>query len=68
MPSRPLMDARFDGYVPLAGGWLATKCSFYVAGALVQTEEYQDWKAGMALPASLFDVTQWTTGPHWAGH
>lgn len=68
VPTRPLMDARFDGYVPLAGGWLATKCLFYVAGALVQTEDYQDWKAGMPLAASLFDVTQWTTAPHWAGH
>ena len=66
VPGRPLMDARFDAYVPLAGGWLATRCSFYVAGALVQTEEYQDWKAGMPVPASLFDVSQWVTAPHWA--
>jgi len=66
--SRPAMDARFDGYVALAGGWLATKCTFYVGGQLVQTEAYQDWRAGVPLPASLFDITQWTTAPHWAGH
>jgi hypothetical protein len=66
VPSAPLMDIRLDDVVRLAGGWLATKCTFYVAGALVQTEEYQDWKADVDLPPALFDVTTWTTAPHWA--
>jgi hypothetical protein len=60
------MDIRLDSVVPLGGGWLATKCTFYVAGALVQGEEYQDWKADVDLSPGLFDVTTWTTAPHWA--
>lgn len=66
VPTAPLMDIRLDAVVPLGGGYLATKCTFYVAGAVVQTEEYQDWKADVALPPGLFDVTTWTTAPHWA--
>lgn len=66
VPSVPFMDIRLDGVVPLAGGWLATKCTFYVAGALVQAEEYRDWKANVALSPQLFDVGTWTTAPHWA--
>lgn len=66
VPSAPFMDIRLDGVVPLAGGWLATKCTFYVAGAQVQAEEYRDWKANVDLSQQLFDVTTWTTAPHWA--
>ncbi|HSD31576.1 MAG TPA: hypothetical protein VLB49_06680, partial [Gemmatimonadales bacterium] len=65
-PSAPFMDIRLDGVVPLAGGWLATKCAFLVAGVPVQTELYQDWKADVDLSPALFDVTTWTTAPHWA--
>jgi len=65
-PGAPQMDMRLDGVVPLAGGWLATKCTFFVAGVLSQAEEYGDWKANVALPAALFDVASWTTAPHWA--
>lgn len=66
VPSAPFMDIRLDGVVPLAGGWLATKCTFYVAGVPVQTEEYRDWKANVELSPQLFDVATWTTAPHWA--
>jgi hypothetical protein len=65
-PSAPLMDVRLDGLVPLAGGWLATRCEFYVAGTLSQREEYHDWAADVDLAPGLFDVATWTTAPHWA--
>lgn len=60
------MDIRLDGVVPLAGVWLATKCTFYVAGVPVQTEEYRDWRAGVDLSPAFFDITTWTSAPHWA--
>lgn len=66
VPSLPSMDIRLEGLVPLAGGWLATKCEFYVAGVRSQSEEYQDWKANVELSPALFDVKSWTTAPHWA--
>jgi hypothetical protein len=65
-PSAPLMDIRLDSLVPLAGGWLATRCEFYVAGALSQREEYHDWAADVDLAPGLFDLATWTTAPHWA--
>ena len=65
-PNAPPMDMRLDGVVKVDGGWLATKCSFLVGGAPVQVEEYSGWQVNQPLPASLFDLAQWTTGPHWA--
>ncbi len=64
--SVPFMDIRLEGLVPLAGGWLATKCEFYIAGVRSQSEEYQDWKANIELAPALFEVKSWTTAPHWA--
>lgn len=64
--SAPLMDIRLDDLVPLAGGWLATTCDFYVAGVRSQREEYRDWKANIDLSPALFDTATWTTAPHWA--
>lgn len=66
VPSVPFMDIRLEGLVPLAGGWLATRCEFYVAGVRSQSEEYQDWKANIELSPALFEVKSWTTAPHWA--
>jgi hypothetical protein len=60
------MDIHLDGYIPLDGGWLATKVAMSVGGAPVQTEEYFEWKANVDLPAALFDPATWTTAPHWA--
>jgi hypothetical protein len=61
------MDMRLEGLEELAGGWLATRCEFYVAGKLAQAEEYHDWKANVDLPPALFDPATWSTAPHWAG-
>jgi hypothetical protein len=65
-PNTPPMDIRLDDYVPLGGGWLATKVDMRVGGKPRQTEQYSDWKADMALPPALFDPATWTTAPHWA--
>jgi hypothetical protein len=60
------MDVHLDKYVPLAGGWLATKISMYTGGAPRQMEEYTDWKANNELTPALFDPATWTTAPHWS--
>ena len=65
-PNAGPMDIHLDGYVPLAGGWLATKIAMHANGKPVQTEEYSDWKANVDLPKALFDPATWTTAPHWA--
>jgi hypothetical protein len=66
VPGRPMMDARFQKYVALAGGWLATQCVFFVDGKFSQGEDYQDWKANVPLAPALFDIATFTTAPHWA--
>lgn len=66
VPNRPMMDARFEKYVPLAGGWLATRCVFYVDGKFSQGEDYSDWKAPVSFDPGLFDVATFSTAPHWA--
>lgn len=59
-------DIRFDKYVPLSGGWLATEIEVRVGDAVVQREEYADYRADVALSPDLFDVLKWTSAPHWA--
>jgi hypothetical protein len=61
-----VMDIRLDNYVPLAGGWLATKIEMFVGGVPRQFEEYSEWKANVDLSPALFDVATWMTAPHWA--
>lgn len=62
----PVMDVRFGQWVPLGGGWLATRCEFLVEGKRDQLEEYQDWKAGQPLSPALFDPAGFALAPHWA--
>src|SRR5689334_17241142 len=64
--SGPMLDIHLDGYVSLAGGWLATKIVMTQGGQPRQSEEYSDWKANVPLPDELFSVDAWTTAPHWA--
>lgn len=66
VPGAPVMDVRFGRWVPLAGGWLATRCEFLVDGKRDQLEEYEDWIAGRALPDTLFDPASFARAPHWA--
>ena len=67
VPGAPRMDIRIGRMVPLAGGWLGTRCEFRVDGKLEQAEEYRDWKAGVELPDALFDPATFASAPHWAG-
>jgi hypothetical protein len=63
--AQPLMDVTLDDYVRAGGGWLETKVDIFIDGVLRQREEYSDFKVDVPLPESLFDPTQWSTGPHW---
>ena len=59
------VDASLGGYVRVGQAWLATKVEMSSRGHLVQTEAYSNWKIDPVLPASLFDIAQWSTAPHW---
>lgn len=61
----PVMDMRFDSLVRTGGGWLATRCEFWVAGSLAQAEDYHDWKTNVDLSPGLFDPATWSSAPHW---
>lgn len=62
----PMLDIHLDGYVPLEGGWLATKIGMTEGGTPRQSEEYSDWKANGSLEEELFSVEKWATAKHWA--
>jgi hypothetical protein len=64
--SRSILDVHLQGYEPAGRGWLATEVLMHQNGRLVQEEHYADWKTDIPLAKSLFDVSQWTTAPHWA--
>ena len=49
------MDARFDNYQRFGGGFMATKCTFYINGRLAQVETYHDCKANVNLDDRIFD-------------
>jgi len=59
------MDMRLDSLVATGGGWLATRCEFWIAGTLAQTEVYDNWRTNVDLPPALFDPASWSTAPHW---
>jgi len=63
----PVMDMRLDSLVQTGGGWLATRCEFWIAGKLAQAEDYHDWKTGVDLSPALFEPATFTTAPHWVG-
>jgi hypothetical protein len=64
--AQPPLDVHLAGYVRAGNGWLATKIDILQNGKPVQTEEYTEWKVDVPVDAALFDVTKWTTAPHWA--
>ena len=59
-------DLRLEKYVPVGGGWLATRVRILDGGEAIQTEEYSDWKANLPLPPEFFRAESWTATPHWA--
>jgi hypothetical protein len=66
-PNGKLVDTRFNGYQPLAGGWIETEVLFLVDGQVRGKEEYSDIKAGMTLDAGLFIPSPWQAAG-WIGH
>jgi len=65
-PEGRAQDVRLENNVPLGGGWLATRVRILDKGSAMQTEEYSDWRAGVDLPETFFQVEHWTEGAHWA--
>ena len=65
-PQTSPMDIHLDGYVPLKGGWLATKVEMFVDGVRRQAEEYSGWKADVPLDPALFSPATWSSAKHWA--
>ena len=65
-PGQPPYDVHLGGYVRAGNGWLATKIEMFQGGVLRQAEEYSDWKVDVPVDPALFDVSQWSTAPHWA--
>ena len=49
------LEALFDDWKPMGGGWLETKCSFFVNGKLAQVETYHDYKTNVTLDDEIFD-------------
>ena len=62
----PMLDIHLDGYVPLEGGWLATKIVMTEGGQPRQSEEYSDWRANVRLGDDLFSIDKWVSAEHWA--
>ena len=58
-------DIRLESYVPLGGGWLATRVLIMEGGVVRQAEDYSDWKGNIALPNDLFVAERWSQVPHW---
>ena len=55
------MEAQFNKYARLAGGWLSSEVVVKLDGNVVLTEEYFDIKAGQKLDPALFDPDRWET-------
>lgn len=55
-------DVRFEGYIPLGGGWIAPRVEVWTGGELVFWETYREIQADRALPAVLFDPRAWVDG------
>ena len=64
--NRPPFDVRLTDYVPVGGGWLATKVILSIGGVPAQIEDYADWKVDVDLPDALFSRTAWIPARHWA--
>lgn len=65
-PEKRAQDVRLENNVALGGGWLATRIRILDKGVPMQTEEYTDWRADVAFPATFFQAEHWMEGPHWA--
>jgi hypothetical protein len=67
VPGQPPFDVHLAGYEPVGNGaWLATKIEMFQGGVRQQAEEYSGWKVDVPVDAAIFDLSQWSTAPHWA--
>ena len=61
------LDVHLAGYERVGkGAWLATKIEMFQNGVRRQAEEYSAWKVDVPVDPAMFDVTKWSTAPHWA--
>jgi hypothetical protein len=61
------LDVHLAGYERVGkGAWLATKIEMFQNGVRRQAEEYSGWKVDVPVDPAMFDVTKWSTAPHWA--
>ena len=58
-------DIRLQKYVPVGGGWLATRVEIRDGAIVRQAEEYSDWKADVPLSNDFFVAEKWSETPHW---
>jgi hypothetical protein len=63
---QPPLDVHLGGYVRAGGGWLATKIEMFQGGTRRQAEEYSGWKVDVPVDPAMFDLSKWSTAPHWA--
>jgi hypothetical protein len=66
-PDHRVQDVRLENNVAVGDGWLATRVRMLDQGNAVQTEEYSDWRANVALPATFFVAELWGVGTLGAG-
>jgi hypothetical protein len=59
-----LLDVAFEGYQPLAKGWIETEVVIKVDGKEVQRERYADIKADVQLQPDLYDTKTYRK-PGW---
>ena len=61
---KALLEAEFNQYQPLGGGWIAMNVIAKIDGKPIQEESYSDVKADVALPDSLYTTGSYTR-PSW---
>jgi hypothetical protein len=61
---KALLEAEFNQYQPLAGGWIAMNVVAKIDGKPIQEESYSDVKADVVLPDSLYSTRAYTR-PAW---
>ena len=63
---KTLIDAEFNKYQPLGGGWIAPEVVLRINGKDYFREVYRDIRADPTLPAGLFLTTEYRRPP-WTG-
>jgi hypothetical protein len=64
-PDAKANDIRLESYVPVSGGWLATRVVIMDGTVVRQAEDYSEWKGNPPLPSDFFVAEKWSDTPHW---